>query len=420
MTHLHKLARRVARLRGAAALALTVLFAACNGDTLTSPVDHSTPGSTGSVPAEPSFSTSYRGGIPFGNFHQPTSTWGSIYNGAMRNIMPTDLLSELRAIKDRGGKVMLNLAGAPARYTDNSGHFSLSMWKTSTDRFKNIDFSAFIQDGTVIGNFLLDEPNDPNNWNGIAVSPATVDEMARYSKSHWPNMPTVIRARPGYFPETPRYLDAAWAQYHSKFGDPSRWISENIAAAKSRNMALVVGFNLLRGNDGAPLTASQIESWGSDLLADSYPCAFLSWKYDQNYMGRSGVIQAMDYLSNKAANHSARTCRGTAGQTSGSTPDPDPTPTPTPTPTPQPISNTPIALSIGRIWWSDGRQYVRLVWSGARTSTVDVYRNGDFRKNVANDGRQTFIRPLGGLSSYTYRVCEKGSSVCSNGATAKF
>jgi hypothetical protein len=416
MTHLHKLARRVARLRASAALALVVAFAACNGDTL-SPPDSSSPGAVG-LPLDPSFSTSYRGGIPFGIFHQPTSTMGGIYNGAMRNIVPNDLLSELRAIKERGAKVMLNLAGAPARYTDGSGHFSMSMWKASTDRFKDVDFSSYIQDGTVIGNFLLDEPNDPTNWNGIAVSPATVDEMARYSKSRWPGMPTVIRARPSYFPSTPHYLDAAWAQYHSKFGDPVRFTAENVADAKARGMALVVGLNILKGDDNGILSSTQVESWGGALLGDAYPCAFLSWEYDQAYLDRSAIIQAMQTLSEKAANRSSKTCRGTAGQTSGSPPPTD-SPSPTPSPNPEPISNSPVTLSLYRAWTSGGRQYVTIHWSGARTASVDIYRDGAYRKSIENDGRQTFW-PLSGRSSYVFKVCEKGSSVCSNTVTAKF
>jgi hypothetical protein len=236
-------------------LALAIAFAGCNGDPLTSPTEDSSPA------AAPSFATSFLGGIPFGTFAQPTSVFGDRYNGATRNIYPENLLSELKAIKERGGKVVLNLAGAPPRYTDGSGNFSLTMWKASVDRHKNVDFSTYIQDGTVIGNFLIDEPNDPANWNGRPVPESTVEEMAEYSKSRWPGMPTIVRARPEYLTGTYRYLDAAWAQYHSRFGDPARFIAENVAQAKSKGLALVVGFNILKGNDGSKMTASQIESW---------------------------------------------------------------------------------------------------------------------------------------------------------------
>jgi hypothetical protein len=399
MIYLFKLARRTARLRAPLSLALAITFAGCNGDPLTSPTGDSSP------PTAPSFATSFIGGIPFGTFAQPTSVFGDRYNGAMRNIYPENLLSELKAIKERGGKVVLNLAGAPPRYTDGSGNFSLTMWKASVDRHKNVDFSTYIQDGTVIGNFLIDEPNDPANWNGKPVPESTVEQMAEYSKSRWPGMPTIVRARPEYLTGTYRYLDAAWAQYHSRFGDPARFIAENVAQAKSKGLALVVGFNILKGNDGSKMTASQIESWGSAFLADAYPCAFLSWTYDQAYMGRSDIGQALGYLSAKARNRATKSCRGTEGQT---------------TPPTGGYSTGTIVLAVDAIWSANGRDYVRLKWSGARTSTVDVYRNGVFRKNVENDGRQTFLRPLGGLSRYTFMLCEKGSSTCSNTATATF
>jgi hypothetical protein len=411
MTHLFKLARRAARLRAALYLALAVVFAACTGDSLTNSSSDSNPtetGDPGSIPAGPSFSTSFRGGIPFGTFALPTSYFGTRYNGGMRNIDPNSLLRELQAIKERGGKVVLNLAGAPPRYTDSSGRFSLTMWKASVDRFKGIDFSSYIQDGTVAGNFLIDEPNDAANWNGTEVSEATVEELARYSKSRWPGMPTIARARPAYFTGTYQYLDAVWSQYHSKFGDPTRFISEDVAKAKSKGLALVVGLNILDGNNGSTLTPSQIESWGSIILADAYPCAFLSWKYNEAYLGRSDIGQAMGYLATKAANRATKSCRG------------GPTTEPSDSGTTAPGITGPLTLTLGDIWSADGRDYVRLKWSGARTSTVDVYRNGAFRKNVENDGRQTFIRPLGDLSSYSFKLCEKGSSTCSNTVTAKF
>jgi hypothetical protein len=273
------------------------------------------------------------------------------------------------------------------------------MWKASVDRFKGVGFSSYILDGTVVGNFLIDEPNDPTNWNGRLVLESTIEEMARYSKSLWPGMPTIVRVRPDYLTGTYQYLDAAWAQYHSRFGDPARFISENVAQAKNKGLALVVGFNILDGNDGSKMTPGQIESWGSAFLADTYPCAFLSWKYDQAYLGRSDIGQAMGYLSAKAENRASKSCRRI---------------------TTAALSTATIQLAVDFTYSKDGRDYIRLKWSGARTSTVDVYVNGVFRKNTENDGKQTFIRPLGTLTRYTFKVCEKGSSICSNTATATF
>jgi aqualysin 1 len=66
-----------------------------------------------------------------------------------------------------------------------------------------------------------------------------------------------------------------------------------------------------------------------------------------------------------------------------------------------------------------GSRWVDLAWSGATSTSVDVYRNGAFLTTTANDGahRDTLS---GGAGTHTYQVCEAGTTVCSNVATAVF
>ena len=90
------------------------------------------------------------------------------------------------------------------------------------------------------------------------------------------------------------------------------FIASNVASAKRQGLGLVVGLNYLRGGvNKSKMTASQVKSWGSTLLSSTYPCAFISWKYDDRYLSSSGIRDAMSYLRNKAENRSARSCRGT-------------------------------------------------------------------------------------------------------------
>jgi hypothetical protein len=468
MMHLFTLARRAARFRALLLVGLAPAFGACDADRLANSSEDPltvAPVEPVGAPTTLSFSSSFRGGIPLGTFAQPTNAYGSRHNGGTRNVYPEYLLAELQAIKERGGRVMLVLPGAPGRYTDRSGNFSLAMWKAAVDRYKGIDFSSYIKDGTVIGNFLIDEPSDRNNWrNRKAISAATVEEMARYSKSLWPGLPTVARVRPDYLDNNHRYLDAAWSQYHSRFGDPRKFIESDAAVAKRKGLALVVGMNVLRGNGGREISASQLESWGAALLSDSYPCAFLSWKYDSKYMGQRGIQAAMESLSRKAQNRSSKSCRGTNGQTAEPTDPPaeppaeepeapleeEPEPpaeepeapveeteppaerpseptTEEPATSPSPVAGQPtIRLSVTS--WSEKRaHYMRLTWSGARGSSIDLYRNGALRRllvaNARNDGKYTNVRRFRRATSaatYVYKVCEKGSSNCSNEVTVTF
>jgi hypothetical protein len=334
MTHSFKLSRRIARFRLPMIAALAVAFGACDsGNSLSpestsgtdSPVENQTLGasidtlgaSIDTLAVAPTAdglslaSASWSGGIAFGTFNQPTTWYGNTYNGAKRTIGPYELLSTLSAIRARGGKVVLMLAGSEINYKDASGHFSLTKWKQRIDRFRGINFNAFITDGTIIGHYMIDEPQDATNWSGSPIPPATVEAMGQYSKSRWPGMATIVRAEPRYFPFSPRYVDAAWAQYAARFGDAGTYIRRQVADAQNRGLALVTGMNLIDGGNPkhTPMNASEVKSYGAALLSSSYPCAFISWQHRTTYLSTASIKDAMQYLSYKAKSRSAKSCR---------------------------------------------------------------------------------------------------------------
>ncbi len=280
----------------------------------------------------PSAAATFAGGIPFGMFAQPLSLYGDRYNGGHRNTPASDLLNSLTQIRNAGGKVVVVFAGSNNNYKDADGHFSMSLWQARVDRYRGVNFSSFVEDGTVIAHYLLDEPNDPNNWNGQPVPPATVELMAEYSKSIWPTLPTVVRVDASYLtPGNPsyQYLDAAWAQYVERKGAPGDYLSRNVADAQSVGLQLIVGLNLLKGGPGnTALTASLIQSYGSALLTSSYPCAFISWQYDANFLAGAGIGEAMDALRPLAQNRPTKSCAAAGGS-----PPPPPPPDPVPTTT---------------------------------------------------------------------------------------
>ncbi len=68
-----------------------------------------------------------------------------------------------------------------------------------------------------------------------------------------------------------------------------------------------------------------------------------------------------------------------------------------------------------------GQQKADLSWSGATTADVDVYRNSVLRATTANDGAFTDDINSRGGGTYTYKVCEAGSTTkCSNEVTIIF
>ncbi|HYC32118.1 MAG TPA: hypothetical protein VEB59_07480 [Gemmatimonadales bacterium] len=339
MPNSFKLSRRIARFRAPICAALIVGLVACDDSNSFTP-DSNTPAAINpDAPVDPisivgddtpiqeddatllapagdevtTAAVSFAGGIPMGTYALPTTQFGGTYNGGMRTIGPFELLRELAAIKQRGGKIVLMMAGSEWNYKDADGHFSLTKWKQRVDRFRKLNFQSYVQDGTIMAHYLIDEPYDPANWNGRPVPGATIEEMAKYSKAIWPNMLTVVRAEPYLIKwnGTYRHLDAAWAQYLWRKGNVNDYISRNVREAQNMGLGLVVGLNVRHGGNPnlTAMSPDEIRTWGSALLDNSYACAFLSWQW-YDYTNTSAVRSAMQTLRNKAESRPSRRCTG--------------------------------------------------------------------------------------------------------------
>lgn len=70
------------------------------------------------------------------------------------------------------------------------------------------------------------------------------------------------------------------------------------------------------------------------------------------------------------------------------------------------------------VGYAKGKHQVTITWSGASTSTVDIYRDGSFRTNTNNDGSYTEAFKRSG--TYTYKVCDQGTNNCSADVTVSF
>ncbi|MEK9154058.1 MAG: S8 family serine peptidase [Patescibacteria group bacterium] len=61
-----------------------------------------------------------------------------------------------------------------------------------------------------------------------------------------------------------------------------------------------------------------------------------------------------------------------------------------------------------------------LSWSGATSGNVDVYRNGGIIITTLSDGAYTDNINQKGSGTFTYKICEAGTSVCSNESVVSF
>jgi subtilisin family serine protease len=84
--------------------------------------------------------------------------------------------------------------------------------------------------------------------------------------------------------------------------------------------------------------------------------------------------------------------------------------------TPPPPAGITLSVNGSKV---QGKQTAALSWGGASSPQVDVFRNGSKVATTANSG--SYNDSLGKVSgSYTYKVCESGTTTCSNDAVVTF
>jgi hypothetical protein len=259
-------------------------------------------------------------GIPFGPAHLPPDRFAEFSGTIYTATDPGQLLADLELARKAGTRLLISFTGNEQFLRDQNG-FSFAMWKQRVDRFLGVDLTPYIDDGTIIAHFILDEPSDRTNWNGQRVSQDDIEAMAAYSKQVWSTMPTMIRARTDYlaghgYP----HLDAVRVQYLHRLGPITDFLKENVEAAKSLGLELVGGLNVING--GSPtsgisgrtegmhaMSADEIRSWGITFLSEPDLCAFMLYEYDSTYFSRPDIQAALSELSQKARTLPNRACR---------------------------------------------------------------------------------------------------------------
>jgi hypothetical protein len=265
-------------------------------------------------------------GIVFGVDEMPKTYFSSVYTGTAPGgaLDPSNMLSLLSYAKSKGARVVVKLCMGRDMWVKNSdGTFSFTKWKALVDRYKAVNFSSYIADGTITGHYLIDEPSRAERWGGKVISQSQIEAMAAYSKKIWPTMPTLVRVVPSWLAKasiTYTYLDAGWFQYAARFGNPATALAAEVAAAKSKGLGLMSSMNVLDGGNGTSgipgystgkwaMSATEVRNYGTAILNQSYICGFHTWMWNLTYYGRSDIKSAMAALSTKAKAHSRTSCR---------------------------------------------------------------------------------------------------------------
>lgn len=353
MSHLFSLAPLGFRRRALACSALVFAALACNPDDSTAPATDPvavTPAATPAVEtptAELAYTSLSAPGIPFGDFHLPTSMYRAPYTGSLSGLSVSNAVSTMSAAKTAGMRIVISLAGSRRNYTNSDGTFNMTKWKSRVYAFRGINFGSYVTSGTVIGHYLVDEPTCTGCWGGRRISASQIEEMSRYSKSLWSSMPTGVRTTPTQltsYGTSFSSIDFAWAQWAGPLHVPSfkmtpqQFRDAQVAAAKKLGLGLVFGLNYQDGGNGTShingtfakdpnlsdskycvsggscyryaMSASEVKSVGLVFAQSSYACAVISWRYDTTVLSRSGMKDAVSAVANAAKSRSRTSCKG--------------------------------------------------------------------------------------------------------------
>lgn len=359
MTYTFKLSKRIALSRMTVPALLFAAGACSNADQFGPSSEEPVGTEAPSSETAPSYSGgSARQGIPFAVFDD-MSLVGPTFTGAILASGPEDVHRTLEAARKAGARVVIRFSSGDRWLTNGDGSFSLVKWKQRVARFQRANIAPYIADGTLMAHYLIDEPYNAPRWGGVEVPQSTVEEMAAYSKQLWPGLPTVARVTPSWLAKAPfqyKHLDAAWAQYASYKGEPTRWLNNEMAAAESKGLRVIVGLNVLDGGTSASgiagtergkygMSASEVRKFGAVIMATPDACGFAMWKYSSSYYARSDIKAAMVELSAQAKAKASISCRaGSAPSAPPPAPPPPPPPPATPPPAPKQVAGVPVSL----------------------------------------------------------------------------
>jgi hypothetical protein len=248
-------------------------------------------------------------GIPFGHFKEPEP--GAPLRSGGDLVVPMGELAKLGLIRARGGRVVVNVVGGGKCSLDAAGQWRMDLWqacwrKNLTPALRDT-MLVYAASGTVVGTYLIDEPNLVKRWG--TITPSQVCQMADFARTELPGIPVLVRAAADFVKDCPA-IDAVWAQYGSRRGvEVNEYREQQLAASRRYGYAQVFSLNALNDDaQGTDMTASQVTEYGTALLRGA-PCLFMVWEYATTWSERPEIRSALDSLGRIAATLPGVTCK---------------------------------------------------------------------------------------------------------------
>jgi hypothetical protein len=300
-------------------------------------------------PAAPAVSARLTG-IPVGTHMIPPEqvvARRAQYSATLRRLTPANVDKYLQFALDNGFREIVSIVGKEFM-KDGSGRFSMANWRALADQWKGTApiFQKYVNSGTLIGIYVIDEPGCVKCWGGKPPTMAEVLEMGRHVKVLLgASVPTIARVAPAWFVSqvSPVNLapafDAAWCQWEAGSNrgvTASQYAAKCVGDARTMGLQLVMGMNVLNGGDGSSgilgtnsqhwqVSAAELTRYNGNFVTNPGVCALSNWQFSPTYPSsgmsagqlaqvrafdnRADVKAALQAINNAAKARPYRDCR---------------------------------------------------------------------------------------------------------------
>ncbi len=238
------------------------------------------------------------------------------YNGSVDSYSASNIVSRIATARAKKMRLLLMMTGGAHANYMTGGKFDLGKWQAKMNTYNTPAIkqaiAAAVEDGTIIGNSVMDEPANvtkTNTWGPAGtMTKARVDQLCAYVKGLFPSLPTGVVHDYRVLEPEKNYQQCEFivSQYRlvkqpvMEYRD-GRWPLDG-----GSNIAVAFSLNVLHG--GTPstscpkygddlsgtlcaMTPEQIRSFGT--ILGSAGCSLSMWRYSARLLRRSQTQAAV-------------------------------------------------------------------------------------------------------------------------------
>ena len=218
------------------------------------------------------------------NFPPTTEGWPFNFSRLSNNLV------DLQNAKAKGFHVLVALTGGKSGYTDSNGCFSLQMWKNRLDANDLAAIQPYVDGGTIVGLYAIDEPHD---WT-CGPTFTQLDELCTYARQKLPDVKCGFNAPPAWLAGKVSEIDYILTQ--SNFGRTRDWVAwATEQAGYFPDLPLFLSMNVVTYEP----TPAQIREAGI-ALCNSRAIGVTMWKYPDRF-SLPGMKEAMETIADACA-----------------------------------------------------------------------------------------------------------------------